>query len=588
MLERVGADFTGPARRARSSRGGPSGHLPPRAGSLAERYSLDAWLADTLSTFGYQGNTYPYGGGGTVPLNLSGLTQTFDGVKIVEVAHTLPGYSGALRGCPPAFAAELVRALVISQTRFVFRNLPGHPRTPRRRWSNSNLALLEEPWQDATTADLILRMEWHAGLAGNAYVARRGDGALQVLRPDWCALVHRSKRQPDAAAYATDSELLGLVYANGGFASPASDEYDVFLPGDFIHWAPLPDPESAHIGMSWITPAVRDMQGDRAATEHKLKFFSQGATPNMVVTGLPPDSPEKFEEAVELLEAQHTGLANAYKTIYLSAGADATVVGSDLKQLDFKNTQGAGETRISFLSRVPAAILGIAEGLAGSSLNAGNLGMARRIFADSWVYPTLRSMAGSLAPLISIPSDSELWFDVTDVPLLREDAKDAAEITEIQARTITGLVKEGFTPETAKAAVVGGDMNLLEHLGLVSVQLQPPGGPADQPEESKQARSLAELIQKIYLGVGTVITQAEARTILNLAGASLTPAAGPAPPKPPAPFGGQPPPAAGSASDAPRATLRRLTPAEVVAAHHARRAAARRRELASLAEALAT
>jgi hypothetical protein len=43
------------------------------------------------------------------------------------------------------------------------------------------------------------------------------------------------------------------------------------------------------------------------------------------------------------------------------------VVGSDLKQLDFKATQGAGETRIAMLGRVPAPLLGISEGLAGSS-----------------------------------------------------------------------------------------------------------------------------------------------------------------------------------------------------------------------------
>jgi phage portal protein BeeE len=607
LLERVAASAPRTASRTRGA-GTPASGVPA-PGSWAERYSIDAWIADVSGMFGYGS-----GSAGQVPVDLSrlGLNTTYDSVRIAEIAHSLPGYSAALRACPPAFAAQMVRALVISQTRFVFRNTPGHPRTPRRRWSSSALSVLETPWPDATTADLITRMEWHAGLAGNAYVVRRPDGYLKVLRPDWCALIFGSDRDPDAAPHAIDSEVLGLVYQNGGIGQSGAT-MELFLPDEFIHWAPLPDPESAHIGQAWITPAVRDMQGDRAATEHKLKFFANGATPNLVVTGLPADSPGKFQEAVEMLEAEHSGLANAYKTLYLSLGADAKAVGSDFQQMDFKATQGAGETRISFLSRVPAAILGIAEGLAGSSLNAGNFGMARRIFADSWVYPTLRSLAGSLAPLVDVPADSELWFDVLDVPLLREDAKDAAEITEIQARTIGGLVKEGFTPETAMAAVVGQDMNLLAHTGLVSVQLQPPGGPAGQDPDEQKASELTDLAAKLPAGVDHVITVEEARKILNLAGAGIPPSYPGGVPKPPAPVApaaapgqpapGQPapnpPPAPGkpgkpappaAASGAATGTVRVLpAPAAlVVAAQHQRWRRARNAELRAMAAHLAS
>jgi hypothetical protein len=143
--------------------------------------------------------------------------------------------------------------------------------------------------------------------------------------------------------------------------------------------------------------------------------------------------------------------------------------------MDLKNIQGASETRISSLSRVPAPILGISEGLAGSSLNAGNFGMARRIFADSWVYPSLQDLSASLSPLLTVPSDAELWFDTADMPLLREDAKDAADIEDIKATTITKYVREGFTAESSIAAVRAQDITLLKHTGKVSVQLQEPG-----------------------------------------------------------------------------------------------------------------
>jgi hypothetical protein len=445
-------------------------------GKDEKRFSADEWLAEYLipSQFNYDGNNYPFG------LNQIGLTETWTGQKVQRIATTLPSYAAALRMCPPAFAAQMVRALVLSGMRFTWRNLPSSP-TPRRLFGNRELALLERPWPKATTGDLIATMEWHSGLAGNAFVARRPD-RLRVLRPDWCGLLFGSNQDPEEiASTALDGELLGLVYQNGGIGN-GRGQLNTLLPDEFAHWSQIPDPTNPGMGQSWVTAALTDIRGDRAATQHKLQFFANGATPNMVVKGINAVTPEHFTEIVDAMEAKHAGVSNAYRTLYLAAGADATVVGADLKQLDFKATQGAGETRIAMLGRVPAPLLGISEGLAGSSLNAGNFGMARRIFADSWIYPSLQDLCASVESIMVKPKnprtgveDAELWFDTADMPILREDAKDAAEIAQINATTIGQLVREGFTPDSAKSAVIGQDMSLLVHTGLVSVQLQLPG-----------------------------------------------------------------------------------------------------------------
>jgi phage portal protein BeeE len=287
--------------------------------------------------------------------------------------------------------------------------------------------------------------------------------------------VYGSQQEPDDAAHALDGEIVGYVYQNGGIRAGNGNKPVTLLPDEVAHWSPLPDPENAGIGMSWLTPALREIQGDQLATDHKVRFFENGATPNLVVKGIPAASKEQFDEVVDAMESKHAGVRNAYRTLYLTAGADASVVGVDMKQLDFKATQGTGETRIAFLSRVPAPLLGISEGLAGSSLNAGNFGQARRSFADTWVYPTLQDLAASLSPLVQVPADAELWFDTTDIPLLREDAKDAVDIEQTKASTIVALVNGGFEWKSAVAAVMGQDMTLLKHTGLVSVQLQKPG-----------------------------------------------------------------------------------------------------------------
>lgn len=442
-----------------------------------QRFGIDPWISDYLipSSFNFNGVGYPLG-----------LTPSLAGNRAAEITNTLPSYMAALRGCPPAFAAQMVRALVLSQVRFTFRNPPYAQRNPRRTFGTSALAILEKPWQNATTGELLSRMEWHAGLAGNAYVALRG-GRLRVLRPDWTAIIYGSDLEPESPGHALDGDLLGYLYINGGFGNEWGNKPQFLLPDEVAHWSPLPDPENAGIGMSWLTPAIRDLQGDRLAAQHKIKFFENGATPSLVIKGIPATTREKFDELVDMMEEKHAGVVNAYRSLYLTAGADATVVGSDLKQIDFKSTVGAGETRISVLSRVPASLLGISEGLAGSSLNAGNFSAARRSFGDTWVFPSMQDVSGALAPLVKVPRDAELWFDAADVPLLREDAKDAAEINAAKVAAIRQLTDSGWEPDTAVAAIAPEWVGTLKHSGLVSVQLLPPGTVAKPPEAAKPA-----------------------------------------------------------------------------------------------------
>ena len=249
------------------------------------------------------------------------------GTSAAEIANSLPGYDWALQACPPAFAAQMVRSLVLSQARFTWRNPPWHWVNPRRQFTNSDLRLLEKPWPNGTTADLVRRMEWHAGLAGNSYVYRQ-PGRLRVLRPDWTAILYGSQSEPDWPSGALDAELLGYVYANQGIGN---GKPQLLRPEDVAHWCPVPDPTMGGLGRSWLTPAIREIQSDRLATEHKIRFFSQGATPNLVVKGIPALTRPQFDELVEEMESRHAGVANAYRTLYLTAGADATVVGSNLQ-----------------------------------------------------------------------------------------------------------------------------------------------------------------------------------------------------------------------------------------------------------------
>lgn len=405
------------------------------------------------------------------------------GSRQEEIAPGLGPYVQALLQSPPAFAAQQTRALLLEQARFVWRGNRLSD-NPGKLFGTAELGVLEKPWPSGTTGELLSRMEWHAGPVGNAYVLKQGN-RLRVLRPDWVTIIIGSNRSPDEPAWALDGEIVGYLYRPGGGAGGRADgRAEMLLPEDVAHWAPIPDPMASYRGMSWLTPVIREIQADSAATEHKLKFFEQGASPQMVFSLDSSVTPEQMREFKQATEAAVNGVGNAYKNLYLGGGADVTVVGADLKQLDFTNVQGMGENRIAVASRIPAALLGIKEGLQGSALNAGNFSATRRMLADTWYYPTLQSACSTLAHLLPTKIDAELWYD-DDIPFLREDAKDAAEITKVNAGSVRQLIDAGFTPTSAVSSVQANDLSLLEHTGMFSVQLHTPGDDdAETPVES--------------------------------------------------------------------------------------------------------
>lgn len=404
--------------------------------------------------------------------------------KREEIENDFGGYvEGILKRSGPAAALMFVRLFHFSEARFTFQQM--RKGRPGDLFGTKALSILETPWPNGTTGDLLARMSLDIDLAGNSYFTTV-NGHLRRLRPDWVTIISASESAPELYGAALDAEIVGYLYSPrvkgvdlvDGRPAPGTT---LLLPSQVAHFAPIPDPEFNWRGMSWLTPALRDVSADSAATTHKLKFFEQGASPQMVVTLDASVKREDFERFKAAMDAGHAGASNAYRTLYLGGGADVTVVGKDLQQLDFKATQGAGESRLAALAGVPATLVGFSEGLAGSSLNAGNYGSARRRFADGTIRPMWRQAAGALAALVDVPADARLWWDERDIAFLREDRKDAAEIAFRKAQTIRTLVDAGYKPDTVVAAVEAEDNSLLEHSGLYSVQLQKPMADAPPP-----------------------------------------------------------------------------------------------------------
>lgn len=371
------------------------------------------------------------------------------------------------------FACILTRLLVLSEARFAWRRIDNG--RPSELFTTPELAILERPWKGATTGELIARMEQDGSMAGNSFITvveKNRQRRLRRLRPDWVTIVAGSESDDP---YALDAEVIAYYYMPGG---RVTGKEEILLPEEVAHYSPIPDPEAQFRGMSWLTPILRELEADTAATKHKLQFFKRGATPNVMVTYDKSVGAAAFERFIALFKEQHEGLDNAYKTLHLGGGADAKVVGANLQQLDFKVTQGAGETRVAAAAGIHPVIVGLSEGLQGSSLNAGNFASARRLTADRTLRSLWRNMAASLETLLTVPdAQTELSYDARDVAFLREDAKDDAEILKAEAEAINSLTSAGFKPDAIIEAVTSGDLRRLAgaHSGLFSVQLQPAG-----------------------------------------------------------------------------------------------------------------
>lgn len=398
----------------------------------------------------------------------------FNGVRYLVPSGSFSELT-ALQGMrnPIVAACVATRLLVFSEARLAWQPFSGG--RPGNLFGNRDLALLESPWPTATTSDLLARMEVDASYYGNSYWVKERSTAfnrdvLVRLDPNDTVIV-------DADIGGYGRQLIGYAVTD-----KSGNPIATWSANEVAHYRPLPDPTHPFRGRSWLDAILPDLTADTEMTRYKTAFMKNAATPNLAVSLDKEISPEAFDQFVELMDASHKGVDNAFKTLYLGGGADVKVVGANFEQLNLKNVQGGIETRVASAAGVPASIVGLSESMQGSSLNAGNYTAARRRFSDGTIRPLWRSAAGALQMLLPVPGGARLWFDDRDISFCQEDVKDAADIKQVEAQAIRTLVDAGFEPETAVEAVRTGDYGLLTHSGLYSVQLQPPG-PTQPPEQ---------------------------------------------------------------------------------------------------------
>lgn len=370
---------------------------------------------------------------------------------------------------PTVHSVVNARAKVFAEVRFAWRRY-----RDAGLWTNEQLEMLERPWPGGTATELLTRMLMDVDLSGNAYVYNTGDGMLQILDP--------SKVQVASNGFQKN----GYYYWPNGIGNGRERELQL---EEVSHWAPLPHPDKAFVGVSWVEVVATEMRTDNKMLRHQERFYTNAATPNLFVKVEGRLSEESARRLREQLDTRYAGVENAYKTMVMDSNADLRVVGNTFEQMDYTNVQKSTEARIASAGGVPPIIVGLKAGLDASTYS--NYGMAMRAFADHTIRPLWNSVCAALGQTILAPRGSELWYDDRHVAALRQDKTDEAKIKQTMASTIRTYIDAGFTPETAVQAVITGDESVLEHTGLAPVQVQPAenapaagdGGDEPVPEE---------------------------------------------------------------------------------------------------------
>ena len=397
------------------------------------------------------------------------LTSSYGSPDREAVLPQLAGWAqNANRSSSPVFSAILVRMMLLSQAQFQFQ-----AKDDKHLYGNTSLSVLEHPFgPDSVSGELIARCEQDASLAGNAYIwAPPGEDVLVRLRPDWVTIVSEQVAVSGGGSYRRKigywHEPPKTVLDQGrGFMAPAEE---------VAHWHPIPNPDASFRGESWLTAAMRDIQGDDAMAQYKIRYLQANATPNLVIKYAQKLQPATIDSLRERMTARYGGPDNAGKTLVLDQGADLVAVGNSLSQIDFTNVMSLGVERILAPGGVPPLLIGL-ESIKGAGKSYQEV---IRRFGDITLDPLWGSLCGSLESLVpDVPAGSRLWYDKSAIAALQDGEQVKAQVTLIRSQSVLALNQtQKYTPDSIVSAVDSGDMAHLKLLPVPPPVPPPPNSP---------------------------------------------------------------------------------------------------------------
>jgi hypothetical protein len=360
-------------------------------------------------------------------------------IRLAREAHASNGI---------AFAVMAVRMALFAEARFTFQAL-----TDGHTFGDQSLGLLEHPWPNADSGELLSRIQQDGSL-GNAFIRKAvpvdgGDPELVQLTPETVTIV--SEQAVDDMGR-TWRRPVGYMEAIPGRREP-----QIYTTEEVSHFSPVPDPHARWRGMSWLTPILREVRADQALTQYKEFHLDNGAMPGLVVKYSMKLSDPTVDTLRKRMRARYGGPENAGNVLILDQGADATVAGSTLAELQADAVTKAGERRVCAAGGPGMLVI--------CGFEQGDYQTAIRELADLWARPQWRMCCAALEHLVPTSAQVDpvrLWYDVSGIAALREGELQRAQAYLVKAQGLSSTIMAGMTRISAIAAADTGDLALLK------------------------------------------------------------------------------------------------------------------------------
>lgn len=258
-------------------------------------------------------------------------------------------------------------------------------------------------------------------------------------------------------------------------------------------------------GVSPLTMAREVIDGGRKTQDFGRSFQTNGAVPPAVIEMQPGNDPKadkiRAERMAEVWHETHGGTSNA--------GRVGVLIGAQLKTIAVSPADAEWLESKRFVVSDVARFYGVPPHLLADASNSTSWGSGlaeqNTAFSQFALQPRTEVIEEGHNRLMYTHGAGNDFMKLNLDAKLRGSAGDRYAIYEIGERTRIDTINE-IRALDDKPPVPWGD-----------VPYDPTGGTSDEASP----KEIAEMVQKVYLGVGKVLTTEEARDILNRAGAGL-------------------------------------------------------------------
>lgn len=387
----------------------------------------------------------------------------------------------AVRDNGVVFAVQSVRQALFAEARFIFQSMQDD-----HTFGDQSLSLLEHPWPNADSGELLARL-CLGGSLGNGYIRKAvpegaGDPVLVEMRQEDVTILSQELHDDLGRTW---KQPVGYLEDMGPGREP-----QIYTTAEVAHFSPVPDPFARWRGMSYLTPILGEVRTDQQLTKYKTFHLENGAMPGLVVKYTTKLTTKTVDILRRRLKARYGGPDNAGNVLVLDEGADLSVAGSTLEQLQADAVTKAGERRVCAAGGPGMLVI--------CGFEEGDYTAAVRRLADLWARPWWRMACASLEHLVPTSAnvaDVRLWYNVGGIAALREGELARGQAFLVNVQGIASAVAAGYSRETSVLAAAANDVAVLvadpkapppgtssrqtatEQLGPGGTPLPPKGGP---------------------------------------------------------------------------------------------------------------